>query len=96
MSINILLTEDVIAFACLQVWYLIQNSCRNQLNKIIYMLKKIKSCLRNQKNSELKITLGEAIRDSLIKNGIETVTESAYTASNATEKLVGTNCNQNR
>lgn len=60
------------------------------------MLKKIKSCLRNQKNSELKITPGEAIRDSLIKNGIETVTESAYTASNATEKLVGTNCNQNR
>jgi hypothetical protein len=54
------------------------------------MLKNFKNRFRQnrRKNSELEATLGENIRDSIIKAGIKTAEESDYAAGNTTEKMV--------
>jgi hypothetical protein len=54
------------------------------------MLKNLKNRLRknSRNNSELKGTLGENVRDSIIKAGIKTAEDSGYAAGNTTEKMV--------
>ena len=52
------------------------------------MLKHIKNRFPKRKKSELKVTPGENVRDSIIKAGIKAAEESGYAAGNTTEKLV--------
>ena len=54
------------------------------------MLKNLKSRFhqKSQKSSELKDTLGENVRDSIIKAGLKAAEESGYAAGNSTEKMV--------
>lgn len=52
------------------------------------MLKKIKNRVLKRKTSELKNSLGESVRDAMISAGIKSVQESAYVASNNTDKIV--------
>jgi hypothetical protein len=52
------------------------------------MLNSIKNRLPKRKKSELKVTLGENVREAIIKAGIKTAEESGYAAGNPTEKFV--------
>jgi len=52
------------------------------------MLKKRNNRLSERKKSELKVTLGENVRDAIIKAGLEAVEESAYVAGNKTDKII--------
>ena len=52
------------------------------------MFKKINNRLSERKKFELKITLGENVRDAIIKAGIEAVEESSYIAGNRIDNIV--------
>jgi hypothetical protein len=52
------------------------------------MLKTMKSRLQKRKNLKLKGTLGENIRDAIIKTGMEAAEKSGYAAGNSMEKFV--------
>ena len=53
------------------------------------MLKNIKNRLSKRKELELKNTLGEDVRDAIIKAGLKAMEEYEYGADNPTEKFVG-------
>lgn len=48
----------------------------------------LKNQIIKQNKIELKLTLGENLRNAIIKAGIKTAEESAYAASNNTDKLI--------
>jgi len=52
------------------------------------MFKRLKSAISRRKKPQLKMSVGEDVRDFIIKSGVESVTEAAYISGNNTEKVL--------
>ena len=58
------------------------------INKKSNILKKIKDLVSKRERSELKLSVGEEVRDYMIKAGLESVENAAYISGNNTERVL--------
>ena len=52
------------------------------------MFKRLKSAISRRKKPQLKMSVGEDVRDFIIKSGVESVKDAAYISGNNTERVL--------